>query len=101
MRKSALGLIGLLLALLVAGASTASPGNAAPVPMGLSPNPAFISKASLSLGTLAGISRTGIPPTNGASGSPDSVDCSQIQRFGIDKQMNMRAAQILIHCGYI
>src|SRR5439155_26686181 len=41
------------------------------------------------------------PPSNsqqGTSGLSVPFDCSQIERFGIDKQMNLRAAQILANC---
>src|SRR5205809_135078 len=41
-----------------------------------------------------------LPPTT-ISNTHTPFDCSRIHELGIDKQMNMRASQIMIACGYM
>ncbi len=57
-------------------------------------------------GLFSGLTQAAVPTGNaslqsgGGSSGDTPFDCSRVYEMGIDKQMNLRASQIMVACGY-
>src|SRR5439155_14014520 len=91
-----LRLIAGLLVLLTMGLGSPMLGQSAPGSWA-SPNSGPDTRAASNANLAVGANS--LPRSANMDGEPP-VNCSDIKRYNIDRQTNMRAAQILIACGY-